>query len=260
MEQAPDELKAPDAVAADARDALLVQRALREPEAFGLIYERFYPVILNYVFRRTMSVSAAEEVTSNTFFKALRALPKYRSGEQPIRSWLYAIATNEMRMLWRWRKRHPAVSLDELNASQRVLFEQHRGGARTQGGLEQHEDRDQQLTDFAKLHEALARLPQRYQTVIALRYFEHLTLEQIAGVIRKPVGSVKSRLHRATAKLKSAVQQSEAAAAATEHPGTIRSQFKPPVSSERAVALDRGPVVVGARVRGARAGGIGGAG
>ena len=248
------EQQAPDELEALAADALLVQRALREPggaEAFGLIYERFYPVILNYAFRRTMSISAAEEVTSNTFFKALRALPKYRSGEQPIRSWLYAIATNEMRMLWRWRKRHPALSLDELDASQRVLFEQHRGGLEQ---LRQHDDRDQQLTDFAKLHEALARLPQRYQTVIALRYFEHLTLEQIAGVIRKPVGSVKSRLHRATAKLKSAVQHAETTAA-TEHPGTIRSDFKPPAPSARTVARDRGPVVARAR-----AGGIGGAG
>ena len=38
---------------------------------------------------------------------------------------------------------------------------------------------------------------QRYQTVIALRYFEGLTLEQIAQVIGRPLGSVKSRLHRA---------------------------------------------------------------
>src|SRR5258705_13276141 len=100
MEQAPDELQA---------DARLAQRAMREPEAFGILYERFYQVILNYTFRRTLSVSAAEELTSNTFFKALRALPKYR-GEQPIRSWLYAIATNELRMHWRGRKRDPAPS------------------------------------------------------------------------------------------------------------------------------------------------------
>src|SRR5690242_15578242 len=96
-------------------DARLVQRALREPESFALLYERFYPMILNYAFRRTLDVNLAEELTSNTFFKALRALPKYRPGAQPLRAWLYSIATNELRMHWRWRRRHPAVPLGELD-------------------------------------------------------------------------------------------------------------------------------------------------
>src|SRR5262245_25919982 len=124
MSQTPD---GPDDREADAR---LVRRALREPEAFGIIYERFYDTILNYAFRRTLNIATAEEVVSNTFFKALRGLPKYRSGDQPLRAWIYTIATNEMRMYWRWRKRHPAQSLGDLDAEEqhRVVFEK--------GGLE----------------------------------------------------------------------------------------------------------------------------
>jgi RNA polymerase sigma-70 factor (ECF subfamily) len=194
MDQAPDELEA---------DARLMQRAAAAPEAFGIVYERFYPVILNYTFRRTLSVSAAEELTSNTFFKALRALPKYRP-DQPIRSWLYRIATNELRMHWRWRRRHPVFSLGDSEAAQRVTFDA--------SGMERHEEWEQRMADFARLHQALAGLPQRYQTILALRYFEHLTLEQIAQVIDKPLGSVKSRLHRATARLRTAIRPVPAAA------------------------------------------------
>jgi RNA polymerase sigma-70 factor (ECF subfamily) len=194
MDQAPDELEA---------DARLMRRAVREPDAFGLIYERYYALILNYAFRRTLSVSAAEEVASNTFFKALRALPKYRA-EQPIKAWLYRIASNELRMHWRWRRRHPALSLGELESAGRVVFDQ-RGLGAGLGAVIQHEEREQRLMDFARLHQALARLPQRYQTIIALRYFEHLSLEQIAQVTDRPLGSVKSRLHRALARLRAAV-------------------------------------------------------
>jgi RNA polymerase sigma-70 factor (ECF subfamily) len=154
-------------------------------------------MVLNYTFRRTLNISAAEELTSNTFFKALRALPAYRP-QQPVRAWLYRIATNELRMHWRWRRRHPAVSLSTLDAGERVSF--------PASGDEPEDDVEQRMADFDRVHQALARLPQRYQTVIALRYFEHLTLEQIAQVTRKPLGSVKSRLHRATARLRATVE------------------------------------------------------
>src|SRR6185369_2899348 len=112
---------APDDPEADAR---LLQRARLDPQAFGILYQRFYPMILNYAFRRTLSIPAAEEVASNAFFKALRGLGKFDPGKNgSVRAWLYAIATNELRMLWRWRRRHPAMSLTELNATQRVSFD-----------------------------------------------------------------------------------------------------------------------------------------
>ena len=54
-------------------EAELVERAKTHPEAFGELYDRYYTVVLNYVFRRTLDVALAEELTSNTFFNALRA-------------------------------------------------------------------------------------------------------------------------------------------------------------------------------------------
>src|SRR5262245_27203593 len=70
-------------------EAELVERARREPAAFGELYEAHYSAILNYLYRRTLSASLAEELTSNTFFKAMRGLPDYRS--RPgirFRTWL----------------------------------------------------------------------------------------------------------------------------------------------------------------------------
>jgi RNA polymerase sigma-70 factor (ECF subfamily) len=172
-------------------------------------------MILYYAFRRTLNIATAEEVTSNTFFKALRALPAYQSGGpggQPIRAWLYAVANNELRMHWRWRRRHPAMSLEDLDPAQRsrVVFAAGSDGLDRQVEREELEER---MADFAALHRSLAQLPQRYQTVLALRYFERLTLEQIAQVTARPLGSVKSRLHRATARLRRLLEGAGAARA-----------------------------------------------
>jgi hypothetical protein len=60
-------------------EAELVERAKTQPEAFGHLYDRYYSVVLNYVFRRTLDVALAEELTSNTFFNALRALGGYEN-------------------------------------------------------------------------------------------------------------------------------------------------------------------------------------
>ena len=165
-------------------ESQLVRRAAHEPEAFALIYGQNYAVILNYIYRRTLSVTTAEELTSNTFFKALRGLPKYR-GDRPIRAWLYAIATNEIRMHRRWRRRHRVQPFDRPN-DLAVM--------------------PSSAPAFESISKSLASLSHRHQTVIALRYFEKLELEQIAEVIGKPVGTVKSRLHRALARLKIALE------------------------------------------------------
>ncbi len=202
LAQPPDDLEA---------DGRLLVRAAREPEAFAVVYERFYQVILDYTFRRTLSISAAEELTSNTFFKALRSLPQQTRAAgagRPIRPWLYRIATNELKMHWRWRSRHPALSLESLLAEHRVFFDSDETAAR--------EEAEERMSEFARLHAALERLPEKYRTIIALRYHEHLTLEQIAQVIDKPIGSVKSRLHRARARLR-------IAAGGSDRPAVLKS-------------------------------------
>ena len=85
-------------------EAELVERAKTQPEAFGHLYDRYYSVVLNYVFRRTLDVALAEELTSNTFFNALRALGSYENRGKFL-AWLYRIAGNEIRLNWRARRK-----------------------------------------------------------------------------------------------------------------------------------------------------------
>ena len=174
-------------------EAELVERAKTQPEAFGHLYDRYYSVVLNYVFRRTLDVALAEELTSNTFFNALRALGGYENRGKFL-AWLYRIAGNEIRLNWRARRK------------------QHEGEARWRAELGRvrfatdpaiaTEEVEEQARQFARLHEALSRLPERYQTILALRYFESLSCEEVAEVVGTKVGTVKSLIHRGLKQLR----------------------------------------------------------
>ena len=81
----------------------LIEQAKSDPDAFGELYERYYNRILNYIYRRMPDVKIAEELTSNTFYNVLRALPKYRQ-KRSFHAWIYRIATNEVKMYLRSTK------------------------------------------------------------------------------------------------------------------------------------------------------------
>jgi len=186
---------APGALQQDQREAEMVRRALIDREVFGDLYEIHYTGILNYLYRSTLDVNVAEELTSNTFFKALRGLRKYNH-RAPFRIWLYRIATNEMRMHWRWKSTRrriegASVSTADLN---RVCF--------AEPETETPEAIQERIEEYAALHRLLSRLPARYRTVLVLRYFENLSLAEVAQVLGKRLGTIKSTAHRGLARLK----------------------------------------------------------
>jgi len=176
-------------------DPELVERAKTQPEAFGHLYDRYYSVVLNYVFRRTLDVALAEELTSNTFFNALRALGGYENRGKFL-AWLYRIAGNEIRLNWRARRK-------QHEGEARWRAELGRGRFATDPVIAtETEEVEEQERQFARLHEALGRLPERYQTILALRYFESLSCEEVAEVVGTKVGTVKSLIHRGLEQLR----------------------------------------------------------
>ena len=174
-------------------EAELVERAKTQPEAFGQLYDRYYSVVLNYVFRRTLDVALAEELTSNTFFNALRALGGYENRGKFL-AWLYRIAGNEIRLNWRARRKQHEGEARWRAELGRVRFATDQAIAT--------EEVEEQARQFARLHEALSRLPERYQTILALRYFESLSCEEVAEVVGTKVGTVKSLIHRGLKQLR----------------------------------------------------------
>jgi RNA polymerase sigma-70 factor (ECF subfamily) len=178
----------------------LIERAKTDPEAFGSLFETHYDRILTYTYRSTLDFAVAEELTSNTFFKALRGLPRYRR-RVPFAAWLYRIATNEVRIHWRSQRRRRAAALDPRSLEQlaRTYFES--------PAIEAEEDRQEKMRAYARLHELIALLPERYRSVILLRFFEDLSYEAMAHVLGKRIGTVKSLVHRGLRRLRVILEQ-----------------------------------------------------
>lgn len=87
------------AVMDDARtDAELLAAGAREPEAFGVFYQRHEQRIVGYFRQRVASAELAADLTAETFAAALLARPRYKAGKGPAVAWLFGIAHNVLRM------------------------------------------------------------------------------------------------------------------------------------------------------------------
>ena len=179
-------------------ERLIIERAQRDPEAFGVLFERYYPAIFGYVHRRIGDWDAANDLTSEVFLKAFKGLWKYRWQGVPFSAWLYRIATNEVRMHFR-RGTKPTLSLDQM--SEECGFEPLDPASLEAEKLEA-ERKLQEHEDFLMVREKILLLDIKYQDVIALRYFERKSVKEIAEILRKREGTVKSLLSRGIAKLK----------------------------------------------------------
>ena len=93
-------------------EAALVARAREDPEAFGLLYDRYVDDIFAFCYRRLGAREAAEDATSQVFTNALAALPRYRERDGAFRSWLFSIAFHVVSDGFREQRRRPSASLD----------------------------------------------------------------------------------------------------------------------------------------------------
>jgi len=173
----------------------LVEKAKKDPSAFGKLYDIYYSKIINYTYHRVLDIEIAEELTSNTFYNAMKAMSKYRH-QSSFRAWLYKIATNEIKMYWRSKKHREAREKDfqYKNDINKIYF--------NLPEIETEEERTEKMHQFFILHEYLNALPEKYRTVLILRYFEGLQYEEIAKVVGKRVGTVKSLVHRGLKRLR----------------------------------------------------------
>lgn len=164
-------------------EAQLVQRARHDPEAFALLYDRYVERIFAYAQRETGDSATAEDIVAATFEKALKNLPRYEWRGTTFGAWLYQIARNEIRMIWRKEKGVlPLIGrfFSRDNVEQSVLAQ---------------DERDE-------IRAALRRLPARDQEILRLAYYEALSHAEIGEVLNCSSRNVAVRLHRALKRLR----------------------------------------------------------
>ncbi len=166
-----------------------IERAITDPAAFVHLYRLHAPAIANYLQRRTGDAHVAEDLLSETFLAAMRALPRFRHNGTPLRFWLYRLATNAANRWARTRSR-------TINRERRIAVAHDAKAAISPAS------RDPAI----EATNALMALSPKLQAVLALHVIEELTLEQISLVLDCRVGTIKSRLFRAREALRSELQ------------------------------------------------------
>ena len=171
----------------------LVERAKKDPKAFSEIYEFYYPKIFGYILKRVANVEVAKDIVSETFFKVLKNIEKFKWKGISFSSWLFKIASNEVVNFFRKGKCRP-ISLEKIsepvsssNPSQEII---------------EAEEKLKMEKDFLILHEKIKKLPNIYQDIIVLKFFEKKKGKEIAEILGKKEGTVKSLVHRAIEKLR----------------------------------------------------------
>jgi RNA polymerase sigma-70 factor (ECF subfamily) len=163
-------------------DSDLIARAKEDPEAFGLLYERYVTRIYNYIYYRTGNHHDAEDLTARTFYQALKHFPRYVDRGAPFSAYLYRIAHNVIANWYRDTKRRQIIPLDDL-----VTLAWKRDGPAAVA-----EQRDEQET----LLQAVRRLPPERQQLLILKLVEQLSNVEIAEIMGKTEGAIKSLYHR----------------------------------------------------------------
>ena len=176
----------------------LVRQAQKSPDAFAQLYDQYYPRIFGYVLRRSANLEAAQDITSETFLKALGKLWQFRWRSVSFSSWLYKIATNEINQYFRKAEYKKSISLEELQEQGFEPVSPHD----PESELIEAEEKLAQHQEFLEIQNKITRLPDKYQEVIALRFFERKQINEIAEILGKREGTIKSLLHRAVEKLR----------------------------------------------------------
>lgn len=161
--------------------------------------------LFSYALRLTGRREDAEEVAQDAFVRAHRALGTYpaeRIRALALRPWLYRITLNVARNRFRGKKLR-TVSLDHpVSAGSDQMWEP---PANAESGPDREYERSRERRDIAEL---MAALPERYRAPLQLRYVEGLRLEEVANVLRQPLGTTKSNVHRGINALREALSRS----------------------------------------------------
>ena len=164
-------------------DRALVEALRRgDPEAPRRLIERYQGVVFGLCVRMMGHRHDAEDVMQETFVRALRGIAGF-DGDRPLRPWLLRIAANRCRTALSHRARQPAIV---ESGEERV---DHRPGLADPDDL------------AGELERALDRLRPEYRTVFVLFHEQNLAYEEIGEAIGRPIGTVKTWLHRARAEL-----------------------------------------------------------
>ena len=164
----------------------IVEQSKKDSKVFGVLYERYFDRIFNYLIRQTDDEDLAGDLCSQTFISALNNLNRYEFRGLPFSAWLYKIASNEVNKHYRKTKHRKVFSIEEMRVKELV---------------EQAEEAwDEELIQKMLIY--LNELPTEMLQVLELRFFENKDFREIAFILDITESGAKMRTYRALDKLR----------------------------------------------------------
>jgi RNA polymerase sigma-70 factor (ECF subfamily) len=160
----------------------VIARSLSDPSAFGVIFDRHFDAVHAYLARR-VGRTVADDLAASTFTVAFERRRRFRREATTARPWLFGIATNLLRNEQRAEKR----ALETLGRL----------------ALSAVAPPSPEVLHVGQLGKLLSSLDRGQRDVLLLYAWEELSYEEIATALGVPVGTVRSRLARARARLRS---------------------------------------------------------
>lgn len=177
----------------------------RDERAFNELVELYENRVFRLVFRMLGRREEAEDMAQEVFVQVFKAVSQFR-GDSKLSTWVYRIAVNLCKNRLKYLNRRHSGAEEELEpiADRAALT---MGTGVTTGDI----SRPDQMVEGYQLerivHEAIAELDADFREVLILRDVEDLTYEELCEITGLPDGTVKSRLHRARAMLKTSVER-----------------------------------------------------
>lgn len=149
-------------------------------DAFAALYERREPSLYRYALHMTGNVQAAEEIAQEVFVQLMVSADRYDETRGPVEAWMYGVARNLVRV---FRRRGTVEESVDRPVVDDII-----------GGMIADES-------LSALGSAVQELPANYREVVVMCDLEERNYDEAARLIGCPVGTIRSRLHRARALL-----------------------------------------------------------
>jgi RNA polymerase sigma-70 factor (ECF subfamily) len=163
-------------------------------QAFGELVCKYQNRLLHSLFHLTGNELDAQDVAQDAFVLALTRLESFR-GQSSFFTWLFRISRNVA--ITRFRRKKPSVSIDQgADGAPMPLV----------GRAPAPDERLQRQEDIGHVRLALARLSEEHRAILVLREMDGMDYGEIAEALDLPVGTVRSRLHRARLQLKAELE------------------------------------------------------
>jgi len=190
-----------------AEERLLVEAAQRDPARFAELYERNFERVYAFIARRVGDRDATEDLTSDTFHKALANLRRFEWRGVPFAAWLLRIAANAIADRGQRAGRELVVDdPPELGAEASALVD-----------LEEVEHR-------ARLFRLVEQLPEDQKSVIAMRFAEEKSIREIAEALGRTEGAVKQLQFRGLQSLRAEIKIKTRKPPFDSAPGRLRTR------------------------------------